>query len=170
MEKGGISRRLIRVASALVGSFTGGLALVTITASMFFAAISGSGPATVAAIGCLMIPAMVRQGYSLPFASATQASAGYIGVIIPPSIPMITYGVVTNTSIGQLFMGGFLPGICICLTLIILAVVVSRRSGHQGTATIEKRGLWKGSQDAFLARLMPIIILGGIYGGFITPD
>ncbi|MGL4207868.1 MAG: TRAP transporter large permease subunit, partial [Candidatus Adiutrix sp.] len=79
MEKGGISRRLIRVASALVGSFTGGLALVAIMASMFFAAISGSGPATVAAIGCLMIPAMVRQGYSLPFASATQASAGYIG-------------------------------------------------------------------------------------------
>lgn len=169
MEKGGISRRLIRVASALVGAFTGGLALVAITASMFFAAISGSGPATVAAIGCLMIPAMVRQGYSLPFASATQASAGYIGVIIPPSIPMITYGVVTNTSIGQLFMGGFLPGICIGLTLMVVAIIISRKRGYKGTAVQEKGELWAASKDAFLALLMPIIILGGIYSGVFTP-
>ncbi|UQZ91208.1 C4-dicarboxylate ABC transporter permease [Deltaproteobacteria bacterium Smac51] len=169
MEKGGISRRLIRVASALVGSFTGGLALVTIMASMFFAAISGSGPATVAAIGCLMIPAMVRQGYSLPFASATQASAGYIGVIIPPSIPMITYGVVTNTSIGQLFMGGFLPGLCIGLTLMIVAVIVSKKYGYKGTATTEKGELMAASKEAVLALLMPVIILGGIYGSVFTP-
>lgn len=169
MEKGGISRRLIRVASALVGSFTGGLALVTIMASMFFAAISGSGPATVAAIGCLMIPAMVRQGYSLPFASATQASAGYIGVIIPPSIPMITYGVVTNTSIGQLFMGGFLPGIVVGLALMVVAVVVSRRHGYKGAAVTEKGELWAASKEAILALLMPIIILGGIYCSVFTP-
>lgn len=169
MEKGGISSRLIRVASALVGSFTGGLALVAITASMFFAAISGSGPATVAAIGCLMIPAMVRQGYSLPFASATQASAGYIGVIIPPSIPMITYGVVTNTSIGQLFMGGFLPGICIGLTLMAVAIVISRKYGYKGVASTEAGELWAAVKDAILALLMPIIILGGIYSGVFTP-
>ena len=169
MEKGGISRRLIRVASAMVGSFTGGLALVTVTASMFFAAISGSGPATVAAIGCLMIPAMVRQGYSLPFASATQASAGYIGVIIPPSIPMITYGVVTNTSIGQLFMGGFLPGICIGATLMVVAIIVSRKRGYKGAAVTEPGELWAATKEAFLALLMPIIILGGIYSGAFTP-
>lgn len=169
MEKGGISRRLIRVASALVGSFTGGLALVGITASMFFAAISGSGPATVAAIGCLMIPAMVRQGYSLPFASATQASAGYIGVIIPPSIPMITYGVVTNVSIGKLFMGGFIPGICVGLTLMVVAVIISRKHGYKGVSNSEPGELWAAIKEAFLALLLPVIILGGIYSGIFTP-
>lgn len=169
MEKGGISRRLIRVASALVGSFTGGLALVAIMASMFFAAISGSGPATVAAIGCLMIPAMVKQGYSLPFATATQASAGYIGVIIPPSIPMITYGVVTNTSIGQLFMGGFLPGLCIGLTLMVVAIIISRKNGFKGAPSGGASELGAAMVDAIGALFMPILILGGIYMGIFTP-
>ncbi|MCL6558905.1 MAG: TRAP transporter large permease subunit, partial [Firmicutes bacterium] len=120
MEKGGISRRLINFASKLVGSLPGGLGMVTILASMFFAAISGSGPATVAAIGSIMIPAMIKAKYDEGFATAVQATSGYIGVIIPPSIPMVTFGVVTGVSIGSLFLAGFLPGILIGLCLMAI--------------------------------------------------
>lgn len=169
MDRGGISRRLIDVAKAVIGSFSGGLALVTILASMFFAALSGSGPATVAAIGAIMIPAMVREGYDHNFAAATQASAGYIGIIIPPSIPMITYGVVTSTSISKLFMAGFIPGILIGLVLMAVAYVISMRRGYRGTNKASMRELLATIKEAFLALLMPIIILGGIYGGLFTP-
>lgn len=169
MEKGGISRRLIRLANALVGSLPGGLALVTVLASMFFAAISGSSPATVAAIGSIMIPAMVRQGYSEDFATATQASAGYIGVIIPPSIPMITYGVVTGASIGGLFMAGFIPGILIGLSLMVVAFIISRKKGYVGEKRSNPKEVAVAFKDAIWALLMPIIILGGIYMGVFTP-
>src|SRR5690625_3264945 len=128
MERGGISRRLIDFANDLIGHLSGGLALVTVMASMFFAAISGSSPATVAAIGAIMIPAMVKQKYPLEFASATQASAGYIGVIIPPSIPMITFGVVTGASIGGLFMAGLIPGLLIGLSLMAVAYLTSKKN------------------------------------------
>jgi len=170
MERGGISRRLIAFANSLVGSLFGGFALVTILASMFFAAISGSSPATVAAIGAIMIPAMVKNGYQEEFATATQASAGYIGVIIPPSIPMITYGVVTGTSIGALFMAGFIPGLLIGLSLAIVAVVTAKKRNYRGemkkTNVADVSAAFK---DAIWALLMPIIILGGIYGGIFTP-
>lgn len=169
MEKGGISRRLIKLANTLVGSLPGGLALVTVLASMFFAAISGSSPATVAAIGSIMIPAMVRQGYSEDFATATQASAGYIGVIIPPSIPMITYGVVTGASIGGLFMAGFVPGILIGLSLMLVAFFISRKKGYVGEKRSSSREVSAAFKDAIWALLMPIIILGGIYMGVFTP-
>lgn len=169
MEKGGISRRLIKLANTLVGSLPGGLALVTVLASMFFAAISGSSPATVAAIGSIMIPAMVRQGYSEDFATATQASAGYIGVIIPPSIPMITYGVVTGASIGGLFMAGFVPGILIGLSLMLVAFFISRKKGYVGEKGSSSREVAVAFKDAIWALLMPIIILGGIYMGVFTP-
>jgi C4-dicarboxylate transporter DctM subunit len=169
MERGGISRRLIDVAKAVVGFFPGGLALVTVLASCFFAALSGSGPATVAAIGSIMIPAMVRQGYGHSFAAATQSSAGYIGIIIPPSIPMITYCVVTSTSIGKLFMAGFIPGILVGLGLMTVAYVISVRRNYRGTNRASLRELWISVKDAFFALLMPIIILGGIYSGFFTP-
>mgnify|MGYP000707680433 CR=1 FL=1 len=169
MEKGGISRRLIRFANSLVGSLPGGLALVTVMASMFFAAISGSSPATVAAIGSIMIPAMVRQGYSLDFATATQASSGYIGVIIPPSIPMITYGVVTGASIGSLFMAGFIPGILIGVALMLVAFVVAKKRGYVGEKRVSLKEVLVSFKDAILALLMPVIILGGIYGGIFTP-
>ncbi|GAW93784.1 TRAP transporter large permease [Calderihabitans maritimus] len=169
MEKGGISRRLIRFANALVGSLPGGLALVTVLASMFFAAISGSSPATVAAIGSIMIPAMVRQGYAKDFATATQASSGYIGVIIPPSIPMVTYGVVTGASIGALFMAGFVPGILIGAALMTVAFVIAKKNGYVGEQRANFKEVWTAFKDAFLALLMPVIILGGIYGGVFTP-
>ncbi|MDW7674486.1 MAG: TRAP transporter large permease [Bacillota bacterium] len=170
MEKGGISKRLIGFANSLVGSFSGGLALVAILASMFFAAISGSAPATVAAIGAIMIPAMVKNGYREDFATATQASAGYIGVIIPPSIPMITYGVVTGVSIGGLFMAGFIPGIIIGLSLGVVAVITAKKNNYRG---LEKKAsakeVWIAFKDAIWAIMMPVIILGGIYGGIFTP-
>ena len=169
MERGGISRRLIDVAKSIIGATTGGLALVTVMASMFFAAISGSAPATVAAIGTLMIPAMVKQGYDHSFAAATQASAGYIGVIIPPSIPMITYGVVTGTSIGTVFMAGFLPGILIGLTLMTVAYLTARKRGYKPGEPTDFRKFGRAMREGFWAILMPIIILGGIYTGWFTP-
>ena len=169
MDRGGISRRLIRLAKAMVGSISGGLALVTVMASMFFAAISGSAPATVVAIGSIMIPAMIGQGYSKPFATATQASAGYIGVIIPPSIPMITYGVVTGASIGGLFMAGFFPGMLIGVGLMTVAYFTAKKYGYIGDKPANSQEVVAAFRDAILALLMPIIILGGIYGGIFTP-
>lgn len=169
MEQGGISRRLISFAKTIIGSLSGGLALVTVLASMFFAAISGSSPATVAAIGSIMIPAMVRQGYSKEFATATQASAGYIGVIIPPSIPMVTFGVVTGTSIGSLFIAGFIPGALFGLTLMIVAYVIARKNKYSGDKRASLMETFRAFKDSIIALLMPIIILGGIYGGIFTP-
>ena len=169
MERGGISKRLITFANTMLGSFTGGLALVGILASMFFAAISGSSPATVAAIGSIMIPAMVRHGYAKEFATATQASAGFIGVIIPPSIPMVTFGVVTGTSIGGLFMAGFTPGILFGLLLMVVAYFVSKKNHYVGEQKASLGEMLAAFKESILALLMPIIILGGIYGGIFTP-
>ncbi|KYO66907.1 TRAP transporter large permease [Thermovenabulum gondwanense] len=170
METGGISKRLINLANKIVGGLPGGLALVGIVTCMFFAAISGSGPATVAAIGSILIPAMVEAGYDLGFAAAVMAAAGAIGVIIPPSIPMVTYGVVGGVSIGSIFLGGFGSGIVVGLSLMIVAYVISKARGYKGS---EKRtsliDLLKAVKDAFWALLMPVIILGGIYGGIFTP-
>ncbi|MDR2456070.1 MAG: TRAP transporter large permease [Deltaproteobacteria bacterium] len=169
MEHGGISKRLVSVAQSIIGSISGGLAMVTVMASMFFAAISGSSPATVAAIGSLMIPAMVKQGYDLSFAAACQSSSGYIGVIIPPSIPMITYGVVTGASIGTLFMAGFMPGLYIGLALMIVAFVTAKKRKYKGGEKTSFKIFWAAFREGVWAILMPIIILGGIYGGFFTP-
>lgn len=170
MGRGGISERLFNVANALVGNRTGGFAIATIITCMFFAAISGSGPATVAAIGGIMIPAMVKQGYDKKFAAAVVAAAGSIGVIIPPSIPMVIYGVTGNTSIGDLFIAGIVPGIMVGLAMIIWAYFYSKKMGYSGLeepTSIKKIALafW----DAKWALLIPIIILGGIYGGIFTP-
>lgn len=170
MGKGGISERLFNVANAIVGNRTGGFAIATIITCMFFAAISGSGPATVAAIGGIMIPAMVRQGYDIKFATATVAAAGSIGVIIPPSIPMVIYGVTGSVSIGDLFIAGIVPGILIGVAMMIWAYIYSKRKGYKGTGeetSFKKLGsaIW----DAKWALLIPVIILGGIYGGYFTP-
>lgn len=170
MGKGGISDRLFRVANSLVGNKTGGFAIATVITCMFFAAISGSGPATVAAVGGIMIPAMVRQGYDKRFATAVVASAGSIGVIIPPSIPMVIYGVGGSVSIGDMFIAGIIPGILVGIALIIYAYFHSRKMGYTGTD--EKTSLIKivkAVWEAKWALLIPIIILGGIYGGIFTP-
>jgi len=169
MEGGGISRRLINLANTLMGATTGGLAMVAILTCMFFAAISGSGPATVAAIGSIMIPAMVRAGYDLAFAAAIMAAAGSIGIIIPPSIPMVTYGVVGGVSIGSLFLGGVIPGLIYGGALMVVAYWIARKRGYKGTGIFSAKALFIATKDAFWALLMPVIILGGIYGGIFTP-
>ncbi len=169
METGGISRRLIHLANTFVGHFSGGLAFVAIIASMFFGAISGAAAACVAAIGSVLIPEMVARGYGKPYTAAVQATAGTLGVMIPPSIPMIIYGVMTGVSVGALFMGGVVPGVLVGISLMFVAWLIARRRGYRG----ERRYSWaeRGAAflDAFWALLMPIIILGGIYGGVFTP-
>ncbi len=128
METGGLSKRLVRVANVLMGSYTGGLSTVTVIACAFFAAISGSGPATVAAIGSIMIPAMIKKGYDKGFASAVAASGGALGILIPPSIVMVVYGVVGNVSIGDLFIAGILPGMVISAVLVAVGYVISKKN------------------------------------------
>jgi C4-dicarboxylate transporter DctM subunit len=170
MGKGGISERLFKFANALVGNRTGGFAMATIVTCMFFAAISGSGPATVAAIGGIMIPAMVRQGYDKRFATAVVAAAGSIGVIIPPSIPMVIYGVVGGASIGDLFIAGIVPGILVGLSLMVWTYIYSRKKGYRGVGEpTSMKKILSSFWDAKWALLIPIIILGGIYGGIFTP-
>ena len=170
MGTGGISRRLLQVASLICGSLTGGLGLVTVAACMFFAAISGSGPATVAAIGGLMIPAMLGANYGKGFASGLIATAGSIGVIIPPSIPMVIYCVSTNTSVGTLFIAGVVPGLLIGFALMGLTYFIAKKRGLKGEVT-QHTGKQKVAivVEAFWALLIPFIILGGIYGQVFTP-
>ena len=171
MEGGGISRRLINFCNSLLGSITGGLARVAILTCMLFAAISGSGPATVAAIGGIMIPEMVKAGYSKPFAAALMSVAGAIGVIIPPSLPMVNYGIAGSVSISTLFAAGFGPGILVGVALIIVAYFSAKKNGY-GLAA-KTRFSWRNVavsfKEAFFALLMPFIVLGGIYGGVFTP-
>ncbi|OIJ17513.1 C4-dicarboxylate ABC transporter permease [Anaerobacillus alkalidiazotrophicus] len=170
MGKGGISDRLFRVANSLVGNKTGGFAIATIITCMFFAAISGSAPATVAAIGGIMIPAMVKQGYDKRFATAVVCAAGSLGVIIPPSIPMVIYGVVGSVSIANMFIAGILPGLLVGFALIVYAYFYSKKMGYTGLK--EKTSLAniaRSTWDAKWALLIPVIILGGIYGGIFTP-
>jgi len=169
MEQGGISRRLVEFANSIVGRFSGGLAFVAIIASMFFGAISGAAVACVAAIGTILIPSMVRRGYDTPFATAVQATAGTLGVMIPPSIPMIIYGVLTGVSIGALFMGGILPGFLVGGSLMLVAWIISRKRGYKGDEKASFARIAATFKDAFFALLMPVIILGGIYGGVFTP-
>lgn len=170
MSHAGVSRRLLNLANTMVGFITGGLAMVTTLACMFFAAISGSGPATVSAIGSFMIPAMREKNYDPGFAAAISAAAGTIGVIIPPSIPFVIYGVVTGVSVGEMFLAGFIPGIIIGLALMAASYIVAKREGYVGTG---RRATWgeflHALNDAKWSLLVPVIILGGIYGGVFTP-
>jgi C4-dicarboxylate transporter DctM subunit len=169
MEHGGISRRLVRLASAMVGGYRGGLGLITILASAFFGAISGSNPATVAAIGGIMVPSMIKKGYPPDFAAAIAAAGGTLGVVIPPSIPMITFGVVAGVSIGDLFMAGFGPGIILAAVLSAVVVIQSSKLGIPREDAREREKLSAAVKDSILAIIMPLIILGGIYGGVFTP-
>ena len=170
MEVGGLSQRLVDFASSLVGRVTGGLAVVNVLACMFFASISGSSPATVAAIGTMMIPSMIKRGYSAEFSGGLTACAGSLGIMIPPSIPMIIYAVSANLSIGQMFVAGIVPGILIGAGLISVAVFISLKRGYHGSdqafswSRVAKTA-WAGKW----ALLMPFIVLGGIYSGVFTP-
>ncbi len=169
MEAGGISRRLFDFAHALVGFIAGGLAMVAVVAAMFFAGISGAAAADTAAVGAVSIPAMIRKGYQKGFAAAVQAAGGSIGVIIPPSIPMIIFGVVGGVSISKMFLGGIIPGLLIGSSLMLVSYVIARRAGYEKDSF---RGFGVAGRTflgAFWALLMPIIILGGILGGIFTP-
>jgi C4-dicarboxylate transporter DctM subunit len=169
METGGMSRRLVDFAKSLIGEVKGGLAIITVVASAFFAALSGSNPATVAAIGSIMIPAMTSAGYPLAFSAAVAAAGGTLGVIIPPSIPMVTYGVVTNTSIGDLFIAGVVPGILVAVALILVVLWKARKLDLPPGDRTSFKLILKTGKEAILALFMPLIILGGIYGGVFTP-
>lgn len=170
MGAGGVSKRILNVCNEFFGHVTGGLAIVTVVVCMFFAAVSGSGPATVAAVGSMVIPTMLEKGYSKQFTLALVACAGSIGVIIPPSIPMVIYGVSTGTSISTMFIAGFIPGILIGFALIAWCYFYSKKMGWKGQQRkFDIIRALKAAWEAKWALINPIIILGGIYGGVFTP-
>ncbi len=168
MERGGISQRLIDFANALTGWLPGGLAAVSIVSAMFFAGISGSAAADAAAVGAVLIPAMKRSGYPSDFAAAVQASGGSLGVVIPPSIPMIIFGFLTGASISRLFAAGILPGLLIGITLIGTSTLIAWKNGYAPDTRFSIRQIWVTFQRAFLALGAPVIILGGILFGIFT--
>ncbi len=170
MQEGGMSRRLVRLAKALVGRLPGALAHVQVVASTFFAALSGSSPATTAAIGSVMIPEMEREGYPKDFSAALQSISGTIGTIIPPSIPMIIFGVAAGESIGALFAAGMVPGILKAVGLMTFVAIISKKKGYGVDIDSEFSWseVWEAFKDSFFSLLVPIIILGGIYSGIFT--
>ncbi|WP_390913960.1 TRAP transporter large permease subunit [Pseudosulfitobacter sp. SM2401] len=170
MEVGGMANRMIAIATNLVGAYRGSMGLVTVFACMLFAALSGSGPATTAAIGSVTVPAMKREGYDVPFAAAITASAGALGSLIPPSNLLIIYGLVSETSIPRLFLAGVIPGFMVTLLLMITTYIISRRRGYGGNGAAFSWGPFlKAAWDGKWSIGAPVLILGGIYGGAFTP-
>lgn len=187
MEAAGISKRLVDIAESLAGPVTGGLGLATVLACLFFGAISGSGPATTAAVGMLMIPAMTKRNYDLSYASAVTASSGGLGIIIPPSIPMVIFGIsalgmrppaeaislhgqFSSVSISKLFVAGVVPGLVMASSLLTMNYLISRKEGYKGTEEgWDMRAVGVALKRGFWSILAPVFILGGIYAGFFTP-
>jgi len=172
MTNGGIAKRIVDFANILFGKITGGLAIVTTVSCMFYAALSGSAIATTSGVGSFMIPAMEKRGYDKGFAASISAAAGSIGVIIPPSIPFVIYGVTVQSSIGDLFIAGIIPGFMMGIALIAVAYFYSKKYNYAGMdrqMKITMMDVWKSFINAFWALLMPVIILGGIYSGIFTP-
>ena len=170
MEVGGMAKRMIAIATNLVGAYRGSMGLVTVFACMLFAALSGSGPATTAAIGSVTVPAMKREGYDVPFAAAITASAGALGSLIPPSNLLIIYGLVSETSIPRLFLAGIIPGLMVTIFLMITTYIIARRRNYGGDGPRFswgpfRRAIWDGKWSIGA----PVLILGGIYGGAFTP-
>jgi tripartite ATP-independent transporter DctM subunit len=169
METGGISRRLVEFAKSIVGGVQGGLPMTCVLTCMIFAAVSGSSVATTFAIGAILIPALIKHGYPTSYAAALQATSAELGVIIPPSIPMILYGVSAEVSIGELFIAGFGPGILISLALMLFVWAYCKWKGWGKNDGNGRMPFGKATLQAGWALLMPVIILGGIYGGIFTP-
>ncbi|MCL5426581.1 MAG: TRAP transporter large permease [Gammaproteobacteria bacterium] len=168
MSNGGIARRLMELAGALVGFVRGGLGQVAICGSMFFGGISGSAVADTAATGAMMIPSMKQQGYTAPQATAINTVSSVIGIIIPPSIPLILFGIVTETSISRLFIAGIVPGILIAFALMVTTFIMAT-IGHAGqTRKFRLDVLWAAFKAAWLALVLPVIVIGGIIGGVFT--
>nr|WP_305734137.1 TRAP transporter large permease [uncultured Bilophila sp.] len=166
MEKGGMARQIVDIASLFVGRIRGGLGITTILGCLFFAAMIGSGPGTVAAMGSIMIPTMVRRGYSPEYAAGVCATGGTLGILIPPSNPMIIYGIIASTSISALFTAGFVPGFLLGLLMMGMAYLLARRSGFTGAAEGDAEArFW----PHFFSLMAPVIILGSIYAGICTP-
>jgi len=169
METGGLSKRLVNFAASLVGRVYGGLGIITVLACAFFAAISGSSPGTVAAVGSMMIPPMIKKGYDRDFSAALTASAGSLGVLIPPSIPMVLYCIAGEVSIGDMFMAGFIPGFVMVTALAITTYVISRKKGYRSDeGEFKWPTVFKSFKAAIWPLLSPVIILGGIYSGIFT--
>ncbi len=169
METGGISRRLVEFAKSIVGGVQGGLPMTCVLTCMIFAAVSGSSVATTFAIGAILIPALIKHGYPTGYAAALQATSAELGVIIPPSIPMILYGVSAEVSIGELFIAGFGPGLLIGGALMLFVYVYCKIKGWGKNDGDGRLGIGKATWQAGWALMMPVIILGGIYGGIFTP-
>lgn len=168
MDSGGLSTRLVRIANSLIGRVTGSLGLVTVIACMFFGAVSGSANATVAAIGAVMIPQMVRNGYDKYYAVALVAAAGSLGIIVPPSFPMVVYAVTLNVSVGTLFIAGIGPALVVGLVLIVINYFYCKKHNIRGREKASLKEFWAAMKDGWPAMLMPVIILGGIYGGIFS--
>lgn len=175
MTRGGISKRLFDIFALVAGKKTAGIPCAVVVTCLFYGAISGSGPATAAAVGAMCIPILVGLGYDKVFAACIVATAGGLGVIIPPSIPFIMYGLFTNTSVGAMFTAGIIPGCLIALTIMFYCWIYCKRHGEDKEKieanynSLKERGFFRVLLDGFWAILAPVIILGGIYGGFVTP-
>ncbi len=170
LERCGISLRIIRFANILVGRRRGGLAIVAIGVCVFFGGVSGSGPADSAAIGAILIPAMFAQGYSRGYSAALIAAAGSTAIIVPPSIALIIYGAITNTSVPALFAAGAIPGFLAGMSLLVPAIWIARKRGYGSQKESEEHiGVWNSFKEALWGLLAPVIILGGLYGGIFTP-
>lgn len=170
MQKGSMAERLLALSRSLVGHITGGTAHISVLTSLFFGALSGSSPATVAAVGGIMVPKMKEEGYDTGYATAVNTSAGCLGVMIPPSVPLIIYGTTAGISVGDLFIAGILPGIFVGISLMICAYIIAKRRGY--TTTRERATLGEVGRSfvgSIHALMVPIIVLGGIYGGIMTP-
>lgn len=169
MGEVGVAHRIVRFVELLVGNITGGMAVVAILVALFWGAVSGSGPAAVAAIGPFLIAGMDRAGYDRGFATGLTATAAALAIVIPPSIAFVVYGILAEVSIARLFIGGIIPGALVGLALIIWSLIASHREGMRGGARGTPQELWEAFKDAFWGLMAPVIILGGIYGGVFTP-
>jgi C4-dicarboxylate transporter DctM subunit len=169
LTSGGVATRIVNFATTLVGAMSGGLALSAVLSCAFFAALSGSSPATVVAIGSIMIPAMVKQGYPKAFGVGVIATSGGLGILIPPSIVMIIYAVSTNTSVGQLFIAGIVPGVLMAAVLMLVTWIVAKKNNYPTLPQASLREIWQAFRDSIWGLLIVVIVIGGIYGGIFTP-
>ncbi|MCX5906838.1 MAG: TRAP transporter large permease [Deltaproteobacteria bacterium] len=170
LARGGISERILAIAEATIGRIRGGLAIVATMASMFIAAISGSGAATTAAVGASLLPEMQKKKYDIDFSAALIASSGCIGVVIPPSVPMVLYAVIAGESVAKLFMGGFIPGTIMGGGLILYAVWFSHKQGYPASEKFPAREVGQRLVTSLWGLMTPVIILGGIFSGYFTPS